>query len=379
VAVFSAVVAGLVVLGCGTALVWARWQREREARAALARAQDQLLLGRPARALEAVAGVPERGPWEADLLTLKGMAFAALDRPDAVRPLLERSLKRDPNQPTAAKVLAAVYFSAGETERGFAMLDRASRLDPTDARPWYAAGEILLRVQNRPRDAVLAFQRALRRRPGDVDARVGLADALLSLGTAAEASPLLDAALRDRPTDPRVLRLAARRARLAGEADEMNRYAEQALAFDPDDTEALVLRADYLQRKGRPREALEFAERAVAGAPDDPSALSLLARVEGALGLKDRAAATSVRHRAARDRADRIGALREEIRQRPDDPEPRWRMGQVAAAGGMRALAVNSFREALARDPRCRPARDGLAALDVPADGPPAPPAGPAP
>jgi hypothetical protein len=32
----------------------------------------------------------------------------------------------------------------------------------------------------------------------------------------------------------------------------------------------------------------------------------------------------------------------------------------------MTTLAVNSFRAALALDPRCRPAREGLAALRVP-------------
>jgi tetratricopeptide (TPR) repeat protein len=381
--VLSALVAGLIALGGGFVLVRARWdrEREREARAAVAEGRDALLRGRPTRALVAVASVPEHGPWEADRLTVQGLALAALDRPEAARPVLERALKLDPKQPMAAKVLAAVYFSANESDRGFEMLEKAARVDPDDFRPWFAAGDILLHFQNEPEKAAKAFRQALRRRPDHDESRVGLIDALLTLGSTSEASPLLDQILHDHPGDLKVLRLAARRARLAGQPDEMNRYAELALDLDPDDTETLVIRAQYLQMKGRAREALDFSERAVAIAPNNLSALNQLARIEAALGLKDRSAATSARHRAARDRAERIGRLKEEIQKRPDDPEPRWRIGQEAAQGGMRILAVNSFRAALALDPQCQPARAGLTALDVPVTLPPLPLsiAGPAP
>jgi tetratricopeptide (TPR) repeat protein len=354
---------GLIGLAYGYYVLKARQGREREARAAVAGAQADLMRGQPDRALQAIARVPESGPWEADLLTVKGLAFAALDRPDAVRPILERSLKLNPNQPIAAKVLAAVYFTGEEADLGFALLEQAARLDPDDFRPWYAAGDILLRLQNLPEDAAKAFRESLRRKPDHEESRVGLIDALLALGSNPEVGPLLEAALRDRPDDARVLRLAARNARLSGHAEEMDRYIEQSLALDPDDPECLVLRAQSHQLKGRLPEALVDSERAVALAPNNPAALSLLARVEAASGLKDRSAATSARHQEVSRRADRINALRDELRKRPDDPEPRWKMGQAAAEGGMTTLAIYSFRVALALDPKCAPAREGLAAL----------------
>ena len=49
---------------------------------------------------------------------------------------------------------------------------------------------------------------------------------------------------------------------------------------------------------------------------------------------------------------------------RPKDPQPNWQLGQTAAAVGMTALARRSFRAALALDPNCPPAREGLAVLD---------------
>jgi tetratricopeptide (TPR) repeat protein len=361
------IVAGLIVAGCLFALMRVRSERERAARAAITQAQNDLKLGRPARALKSIARVPEQGPWEAELLTVKGLAFASLGRPDAVRPLLERSLKIDPNQPMAAKVLAAVYFTANESDRGFAMLEKAAGLDGDDFRPWFAAGDALLRFHNDPAKAATAFRGALRRRPDHDESRIGLIDSLLALGSASEAWPLLETALRDHPGDARVLQLAARHARLTGQGDLMNHYAELALDLDPDDAEALVTRSEYLRRQGRTQEALGFAERAVKLAPNDLSALNILAQIQGAMGMTDRAAATSARHREARDRAERIAVLRQEIQKRPEDPEPRWRMGEIAAKGGMKTLAVNSFRAALALDPQCQPAQAGLAALNMPA------------
>jgi tetratricopeptide (TPR) repeat protein len=268
-------------------------------------------------------------------------------------------------------VLAAAYFTGEEPDRGFAMLEHAARLAPDDFRPWFAGGDILLRNQNEPADAARAFREALRRKPDHDLSRIGLIAALLDLGSTSDATAALEAALSDRPGDARILRLAARHAKLLGNYEEMHRYNDQALAIDPDNPESLVIAGDYLQMRGQPREALGYAERAVAITPNSPSALSLLARLEAVLGLTERSAATSARHRRMSHIVEEINRLREEIRKRPEDPEPRWRMGRAASEGGMNSLAVLSFRVALGLDPQCRPAREGLAALKVPVDPPP--------
>jgi tetratricopeptide (TPR) repeat protein len=347
--------------------------REREAQAAIALGRQYLQKGRPERALWAVKPIAPDGPWAAGALAVKGIALAALDRPEEARPLLERTIKLDSKQPLAAKVLAAVYFSANEPERGFQMLELAARLDKDDFRPWFAAGEALM-YQSQPADAIRAYREALKRRPDHDESKIGLADALLATGATAEATPLLEAALRAHPRDARVLCLAARHARLLGRPEEMGDFAQRALALEPDRVEALVLRAQFLRQTGRYQEALALAERAVVLAPNDLAALNLLALLEASLGLKERSAATSARHRKAQARLDRIEELSDAMRKRPDDPEPRWRMGELAALGGDTVLAINSFRAALALDPDCLPARKGLISLNLRAQGARLPP-----
>jgi cytochrome c-type biogenesis protein CcmH/NrfG len=57
--------------------------------------------------------------------------------------------------------------------------------------------------------------------------------------------------------------------------------------------------------------------------------------------------------------------LTDRIEAQPDDPEPRWQLGLEAIEAGERTLAERSFRAALAIDPDCRPAAEGLAQLGV--------------
>ena len=226
-------VVGLVALAMGMAFLNVRRNRELEARAAIAKAREELGRGQPSLALRSIAQVSESGPWEAALLTVKGLAYAALDRTDMVLPALNRSLKLDPDQPVAAKVLAALYFAREEPDRGFAFLEQAARIDQGDFRPWFAAGDILLRFQNQPEEAARAFREALKRDPKHEDSRIGLIDALLTVGDSSEVTTHLETVLGDRPNDPKVLRLASRHARLLGRVEEMNGYNERALAIDP--------------------------------------------------------------------------------------------------------------------------------------------------
>ena len=358
---------GVALVGLGVPVLWLAVVRPaREAadvRARIDHAREALQEGRAGLALRDVSGLSETGPIGTEILAIKGLAMAGFNKPDEARPLLERSLARNPAQPMVAKVLAAVYFADLDIDRGFKMLQAAAKLDPRDFLPWYATGDVLLRYRRQPREAIEAFRQALRRLPNGVAPRIGLAEALISLGEVADANPLVDALLAERPEDPKVLRLAASRARLLARAEDVERYAGEALEYEPNDVETLLIRAQARLQSGRRQDALADAERAADLEPDNPNALALLARVEGSLGLKDRAAATGERHRRTLALNDRLERLRQEVQKRPDDPEPRWRLGQAAAEGGKTALARKNFEAALHLDPKCRPAREGLAAL----------------
>jgi tetratricopeptide (TPR) repeat protein len=366
-----------VVLPACAALAWwlgvvrpARLRADAELEAVIERAREALQAGQPERARRLIAGAPETGPRAADVLTIKGMAQAARQQPDDARASLERSLAINPAQPMALKVLAAICFNDEELDEGLALLARAAALDPDDFRPWYASGDILLRYRNQPREAVRVFQEAIRRRPEDISSRVGLASALLTLGDVEASIPVVDGLLRDSPDDPSVLRLAALRARLLAQHADVERFAGRALQLDPDNVEVLMVRAQSRLGSGSREDALVDAERAAALAPRNLTVLNLLAGVENAVGLKERAAETARRRQEIVTTSGRIDQFQKEIRTNPEDLESHWRLGELAAQAGRDSLARKSFRAALALDPGCIPARKGLAALDRPADAP---------
>jgi tetratricopeptide (TPR) repeat protein len=360
-----ALAAAACLLALGGAWWWGvipGWRRgDPRARAAIAEGREHLQKHRPNLAIRAVSAIREGDPAEAEALEVKGLALATQDRVEEARRVLERAWRLRP-RPMVAKVLAAIYFSSSESGRGFQMLQAAARLDPSDFRPWYGMGDAD-RLLDRFDAAALAFREALRRKPDHHESRVGLVEALQKTGHAEEAARWLEAALRERPDDPKVLLLAARQAGLEGRAEDEARLADRCLTLDPDNVEALLLRARSEQRAGHPDRALADAERAVALAPTDMGALHLLATIESAAGLKDRAAATIARFRRVEDWKAQMQRHTKEIEDHPGDPEPHWRLGRVAAEAGMTTLAVQSYRAALALDPNCQPARQGLLAI----------------
>ena len=88
--------------------------------------------------------VESGSPHEAEALTIKGMAHAALEETGPARQALERAWRLGPSA-MAAKVLAALYLGANETDRGHLMLQAAAKIDPADFRPWFAIGDMVYR------------------------------------------------------------------------------------------------------------------------------------------------------------------------------------------------------------------------------------------
>jgi cytochrome c-type biogenesis protein CcmH/NrfG len=139
--------------------------------------------------------------------------------------------------------------------------------------------------------------------------------------------------------------------------------ADRALVGDPQDVDALLVRARIHLLARRLKLAIADLEQAVRVSPNDLAALQLLAQAQKNAGLDSQSAAT--RERADRSRARRalMDRLTKQIDAQPSDPEPRWRLGQVAMEAEMDVLAYQSFQAALDLDPGYRPAREALAKL----------------
>ena len=332
---------------------------------ALRRGHVSLSQGQHRRAIQAVAGIGAGSRDEAEALTIRGLAHAALEEVAPAQQELERAWRMRPT-PMVAKVLAAIYLSAYEHERGLQMLRHAAQLDPSDFQPWYAMGEAVFLRLRRYDEAITAFQEALNRRPDHVESRIGLADALLKAHRPDEAERALEGVLTERTSEPRVLTLAAELAWESGRDQDAQRYLERVLSLDPDHRDALLLHARLLFRRGETRQAASQVERVYSLDPNDVAALNLLGSIQTTLGQKEQAARTLARRREVERRLDQMEALVRTIHQRPDDPEPRWRLGQLAAEANMKPLAIRSYQIALALAADCEPARQGLVALGWP-------------
>ena len=201
--------------------------------------------------------------------------------------------------------------------------------------------------------------------PTNREARLAFVAIALRIRSAHRATPFLVAALRDAPEDPQVLGLAARHAHALGHPEQADGFACRALALDPANVDAHAARATSHLLAGELKSALDDLEEAVAVNPIDVEVLRLLARVESRLGLTNRARESLARAQSIEEHYVLFTLLTNEIARRPDDPEPRWRMGQVAAQGGMLEIASHCFRGALAIDPDCLPAQEGLTALET--------------
>jgi tetratricopeptide (TPR) repeat protein len=329
---------------------------------AIIEGRDFLRKGKHRRAIHAVSHIGSGDSEEAEAWAIRGMAYAALEDVTTARTALERAwrMKRDP---MTAKVLAAIYLAANEADRGLQLLEVAAKLDPADFRPWYAIGETVFRQRGLNEEAAQAFSSALRRLPSHVKSRIGLIDVLLKLQRSEQARPLLESLRRERPDDPEVMILAVRLALVTGDQGQVEHDLDRVLSSDPDRNEALLLRAQYYFRAGRTAPALADVQRALALSPNDLAALNLLASTQTRLGQNAEAAATTARRRQVEERSARIAELSRQIAKTPDDPLLRCRLAVLAAEAGLIPLARQSYQAALALDPHCDPARQGLLAL----------------
>ena len=157
-----------------------------------------------------------------------------------------------------------------------------------------------------------------------------------------------------------MLALAARQARDLGRLDKSLDLADRALRLDSDNFDAYLARARAYFQLRQPKKALEDLQRALKVNPNDLGVLQLLIQVQRSLGLTAEAAATQDTADRARSRTVLMDQLTKTIDQRPDDPEPRYRMGQAAMEGEMYVLAFQCFQAALDIDPKYQAASSAL-------------------
>ena len=349
----------------------------------VARARRWVERGRPDLAFKILSAVRDRSPVLATALTDTAQAILSSSpelyehgQATAARRLLERSLDMEPGQPQAAKMLAAICLASGDTSQGMALLRKAAELDPADFRPWFALGRVLREQAQLAESALISaqaleesaadFAEALRRSPPPAETReaqVGRIGALLDISQHERAKNELEVLRRQAADDPRVMALGARLAHDLGRLDEAAMLADRALAIDRANREALMVRARVRFRMRQAERAIEDLEAALAIKGDDLAALRLLSLAQKSAGRARDAEATRRRADEIRESRMKIEKFSRLIAEQPNDPEPRWRMGEAAVEAGLPALAFQSLQAALDLDPNCPQALEHLKKL----------------
>lgn len=294
-----------------------------------------------------------------------GQAFLARGEVRNARMAFEESLNRKLEQPKILEFLAAVYLASGDAVRGLALLEVVAKLKPESFRPWLAMGKVRQDLGENAESAE-CYKQCLRRGPPleeATQARKGLIRALMNDNRFSEADSQLDIARGIDPADAELLGMAAVVAQADGESASASELAGNCLEIDPTNVDALLALAQVRFLDGDAQTAETLLLRADKAKPNQVSILQLLVQVESRLGKKQEAAATNQKFKATRFRSERIDELSKRISAEPENPVPRFELGQEAAAGGMDVLAEQCFRAALDIDPKFEPARMALEKL----------------
>jgi protein O-GlcNAc transferase len=237
--------------------------------AQIQKAQGWARLGvrRDHEALECFQRACALQPADLDARVGSARCLARLRRLDEAFAATDALLAEHPDCASALATYALLLFLAGRVAEAWSAAVRAEELDAAQGLPAAVRG-LLLQGQGNAAEALVAYEAALVREPGNAVALVGRAQTLETLERFTAALEATQTAARADPANPAVYLLAARlmvRIQRFAEAGEC--FAE-ALRHDARNLEALQGRAQCLGAQLRAEEALEAYDRLLALAPD---------------------------------------------------------------------------------------------------------------
>jgi len=281
---------------------------------------------RPAEALDSLRKSLAKGHPEGPLLIVRAIILARAGKFDQAEPVLAAAFESSA-EPRAeiAEGLSRIYlktFRLGETNR---VLDAWMKADPGDPRPYLRRNDVDERINSDPPVLIRNYREALRRDPGLLAARLGLAEKLREGSLYDEAEAEYATLLERDPRNLRGLAGAARIALLRGDLQAATRLFEEALAIDPKDKTSLRELGLIDLNNGRISQACSRLEQAVRVDPHDPEVRFSYARALKLAGDEPRAAEQAAATARIKQEQQQIIDLRQSLVQRPDDVEIRSR------------------------------------------------------
>jgi len=284
------------------------------------RALVEVQADRPAEALDAIRRSMSGGYPERPLEILRAILMARAGRFDEAEPILVRAY-RDSAEPRAevAEGLSRIYLKTFRLAESIPVLDAWMKAAPADPRPYLRRNEVEERTSSETDLLIRNYREALRRAPGSIEARLGLADRLREAGLVDQAEVEYAKLLENDPRNVEGLVGAGRVALTRGDIPTSSRHFEAALALDPRQIVALRAIGSIDLHAGRIAQACARLGAAVEIAPFDPEIRYGYAKALRLAGDIARATREDVATERLKGQQQRFDALREQLTQQPGD------------------------------------------------------------
>ena len=306
--------------------------------------------------LEEVHIADESSDLSAEVSVLRGRALLALGEVDRAEGEFVFAATLNPDSPDPLIGQARCLMRRGHRERAQEVLERALAIAPDNADSWHLQAEFQRALDNHL-PAIEAYTRAIEHDPFHMQARIGLAAALIDLDRDSEAQVHVAFVQEVLPTDTQARYLQAlllsRSGDGVGAQDALTAAAAELKALDNDflnsHSPSLLLLGLISFASENDEEAYEYLSRFLNISPDHVAARKVLARTHLRLG----------------EVIDAIRILEDTLTLVPDDLETRILLGDAYLKRGRYGDASRVFREAVRVNPGNQDLRLRLALTDA--------------
>jgi tetratricopeptide (TPR) repeat protein len=294
------------------------------------------------------------------MLTLAEVATTLQDHAEAWRwsQVLLEGAEPPAEAETFAMGAARALAERAEGEEALGWWERYLALAPGDIDAHLSKSRIL-RAGGRLDEAIATLHHTLELAPGEGVALRLLADCLRESGDLVTAEDVLQTALHENPKDAEALLSLAEMAWDRGEIQQVWELGQQLLALNARNPQAqgLIARcakllAEEASAQGDWENAILYWELLLSFDIDEETALQSLSQAYVNAGRY----------------AEAVGIQREVVRIFPEDPDRRFRLGEIAVMGGFWDEARTTFLELRDADPSHVPTHHALASVALALD-----------
>jgi len=230
-----------------------------------------------------------------------GLMLQRGDEDDAGFAEFKKSLELDPQNPLLALAVAQNYLNRRDTTNAIAVLESATKANPTATEAWYGLG-IAYRTADQVPKAIAAWRQALKVDPTNSSAIRYLLEVYMQQGTAADITGVIEPALNQPSKDSgywvslgdtlaAVLRQKPSLSTVIDRAAIRQCY-QKALVLAPRDVEIEARVADAYAENGEYQLAADAYAKLLKARPGNPLVLDRLWRMYSQSGQKEKAIAT---------------------------------------------------------------------------------------